>query len=257
MRIATFNINGIKARLPRVLEWLGEAQPDVACLQEIKSQDDPFPRLEFEDMGYHVETHGQKGFNGVALLSKTPMEDVRRGLPGDDEDVQARYIEAKINGFRVGGLYLPNGNPTPGPKYDYKLAWMDRLIAHAKTLLLNEEPLILAGDYNVCPEAVDVYDPKGWADDALYRLETREKFRELLWLGFTDALRVKQPEGQAYTFWDYQAGAWNKDNGVRIDHLLLSAQAADLLKDVVIDRKVRGREKASDHVPVYCDFEMD
>lgn len=257
MRIATYNINGIKARLPRVLEWLDEAQPDVVCFQEIKSEDTPFPRLEIEERGYHLETHGQKGFNGVAILSKHPLEDVKRGLPGDDEDVQARYIEATVKGIRIGGLYLPNGNPSPGPKYDYKLAWMDRLIAHTRALLATEQPFLLIGDYNVCPQAIDVYDPKGWADDALFRLETRKKFRELLWLGLTDAVRAFQSDGHAYTFWDYQAGAWAKDNGLRIDHLLLSPQVADLVKDVGIDRKVRGREKASDHVPVWCELAVD
>ncbi|MFZ5609894.1 MAG: exodeoxyribonuclease III [Pseudomonadota bacterium] len=252
MRIASFNINGIKARLPRLVEWLEQAKPDVVCLQEIKCEDHAFPGLEFKALGYHLETHGQKGFNGVAILSKFPLGEVRRGLPGDEGDAQARYIEAVSGGVRVGCLYLPNGNPAPGPKYDYKLGWMDRLIAHARALLAREEALVLAGDYNVCPAAIDVYDPAGWAEDALYRLETRQKFRALLWLGLTDAIRAVQPAGHAYTFWDYQGGAWAKDHGLRIDHLLLSPQAADRLTSAGIDRQTRGREKASDHVPVWC-----
>lgn len=256
MLIATYNINGIRARLPRLLEWLGEKKPDIVCLQEIKCVDDAFPRLEIEDMGYNVATHGQKGFNGVALLSKSPLEDVVRGLPGDDSDEQARYIEAFTAGVRIGNLYLPNGNPAPGPKYDYKLAWMDRLIAHTRGLLAQEEILVLAGDYNICPADIDVYDPAGWADDALVRAEGRDKFFTLCWLGLTDAIRARQAEGPAYTFWDYQAGAWAKDHGLRIDHLLLSPQATDRLADAGIDRVIRGREKASDHVPAWVQLSL-
>lgn len=256
MLIATFNINGIRARLPRLLEWLSEKQPDVVCLQEIKCIDDAFPRLEIEELGYNIETHGQKSFNGVALLSKSPLEDVVRGLPGDDDDEQARYIEAFTAGLRIGNLYLPNGNPAPGPKFDYKLAWMDRLIAHAKTLLAQEEVMVLAGDYNICPSDIDVYDPAGWAEDALVRPAARDKFFQLHWLGLTDAIRARQPQGHAYTFWDYQAGAWAKDHGLRIDHLMLSPQAADRLTAAGIDRVVRGREKASDHVPVWIELDL-
>jgi len=254
MRIATYNINGVKARLPRLLEWLGETAPDVACLQEIKSIDDNFPRLEIEALGYHLETHGQKAFNGVALLSRTPLEGVRRGLPGDADDEQARYIEARTAGVRVASIYLPNGNPAPGPKWDYKLAWMDRLAAHARGLLKLEEPTVLAGDYNVCPADIDVYDPRGWANDALCRPEARAGFRRIAYLGYTDAIRVAQPTGQAYTFWDYQRGAWPKDHGLRIDHLMLSPQAADRFVTAAVDRKYRGREKASDHAPVWCEL---
>ncbi|RME68893.1 MAG: exodeoxyribonuclease III [Alphaproteobacteria bacterium] len=256
MLIATFNINGIRARLPRLLEWLGEKNPDIVCLQEIKCIDDAFPRLEIEDLGYNVETHGQKGFNGVALLSKSPLEDVVRGLPGDETDDQARYIEAFTAGVRIASLYLPNGNPAPGPKFDYKLAWMERLIAHARDLLRLEENLVLAGDYNICPRDIDVYDPAGWAEDALVRDEGRDKFFALCWLGLTDAVRIFQPDGPAYSFWDYKGGAWAKDHGLRIDHLLLSPQAADTLADAGIDRVVRGREKASDHVPVWCRLDV-
>lgn len=256
MIIATFNVNSIKARLPRVLEWLQSRQPDVACLQEIKSLDENFPRMEIEDLGYNIETHGQKSYNGVAILSKHPIEDVRRGLPGNEADEQARYIEAFTGGVRVGCLYLPNGNPAPGPKYDYKLEWMDHLIAHAKALLDFEEITVLCGDYNVIQRDEDVYNPEGWRDDALFRLATREKFRTLLNLGYTEALRAIKPSGADYTFWDYQRGAWQKDHGLRIDHHLLSPQAADLLKDCQIDKMVRGEERASDHVPIWVDLEV-
>jgi len=252
VRIATFNVNGIGARLPRLLEWLEEAQPDVACLQEIKCQDDNFPRLEITAAGYQVETHGQKGFNGVALLSRTPISDISRGLPGDEEDVQARWIEGTVGGVRIACLYLPNGNPQPGPKFDYKLAWMKRLIDRAGILLASEQPLVLAGDYNVCPSDEDVWDVRAMANDALTQPDSRALYRSLLNLGLTDAIRALIPAGRAYTFWDYQAGAWAKDWGLRIDHLLLSPQAADRLVDAGIDRKVRGREKASDHTPVWC-----
>lgn len=254
MKLATFNINGIKARLPRLLEWLKEADPDVACLQEIKSMDDGFPRLEIEELGYHVETHGQKSFNGVALLSKEPMTDVGRGLPGDDEDEQARFIYATISGVFVACLYLPNGNPCPGPKYDYKLAWMERFHTFGADLLTHERPAVFAGDYNVIPQAIDTHDPAAWADDALYRLETRNTFRRFENLGFTDAIRAVQPEGAAYTFWDYQRGAWQKDDGIRIDHIMLSPQAADMLKSGGIDRAARGKEKSSDHTPVWVEL---
>ncbi len=256
MKIATFNINGVKARLPRLLEWFHEFSPDVACLQEIKSIDDNFPRRAFEDIGYQVETHGQKAFNGVALLSKQPVKAVRRGLPGDAADEQARYIEGTVNGVRIASIYLPNGNPAPGEKFDYKLRWMDRLIDHAAALLLEEWPLVLCGDYNICPRDEDVYDPKGWQDDALCRPESRARFRTLMNLGFTDALRHIMPSGQAYTYWDFQRGAWPKDHGLRIDHFLLSAQAADRLQDCQVDRRPRGKDKASDHTPVWCKLEV-
>ncbi len=255
MKIATFNVNGINARLPRLLEWLDETAPDVACLQEIKSQDSTFPRLEFESRGWQLETHGQKGFNGVALLSRSPMTDIVRGLPGDAADEQARWIEATIHGVRVVCLYLPNGNPQPGPKFDYKLAWMDRMLARAKGLLTSEQPLVMAGDYNVCPTDEDVHDPKAMAADALLQPESRARWRQLCHLGFTDATRAVQPAGRAYTFWDYQAGGWPKDHGLRIDHLLLSPAAADKLSTSGIDRKYRGMEKSSDHTPAWLVLE--
>ena len=259
MKIATFNVNSINARLPRILEWFDKAKPDVAVLQEIKCVDEKFPAMEFEDRGYNVEVHGQKTYNGVALLSKHPVDEVLKGLPGDKTDEQARYIEALImpdnaKPVRVGGLYLPNGNPVPGEKYDYKLKWMKRLKKHAEKLLTHEEAFVLAGDYNVIPQAEDVYDPKAWADDALFRMETREAFREILYLGLTDALRQVDPKGVRYTFWDYQRGCWEKDHGLRIDHLLLSPQAADRFRDAGVDRSERGKEKPSDHVPVWVEL---
>jgi len=260
MRIASFNINGVKARLPALLKWLEEASPDVALLQEIKSVDEGFPREPIEDLGYNVETHGQKGFNGVAILSKRPIEDVSRGLPGDPEDEQARWIEATISGdqraVRVCGLYLPNGNPAPGPKYDYKLAWMDRLQARAEDLIASEEIALMAGDYNVIPQAEDVHNPDQWTDDALYLPQTRAAWRRLLALGYTEAFRALNTAPLNYTFWDYQAGAWNKNNGIRIDHFLLTPQAADLLQDCQIDKKPRGGEKPSDHTPIWIDLDI-
>ncbi len=260
MQIATWNINGVKARLETAIAWLNEARPDVACLQEIKSVDENFPRTAFEDAGYNVVTHGQKGFNGVAILSLKPVEDVARRLPGGEADEQARYLEAVVSGdhtvCRVGCLYLPNGNPVDTDKYSYKLAWMDRLIAHAKVTLALEEPLVLAGDYNVIPQARDAARPENWTEDALFRLETRDKFRELTALGFTDALRSFDQSDGVYTFWDYQAGAWQKNNGIRIDHLLLSAQATDRAIGCRIDKHVRSWEKPSDHVPVIVELDV-
>ena len=258
MKIASFNINGIKARLPALLDWLGEAAPDVAVLQEIKSVDEAFPRDTIEDLGYTVETNGQKGFNGVALLSKLPLEDVRRTLPGDPQDPQSRWIEALVlstKPVRVCGLYLPNGNPAPGQKYDYKLDWMARLQQRADALLADEEPAVLAGDYNVIPQPEDCARPDAWTDDALYLPQTRAAFRRLLNLGLTDALRTISSAPETYTFWDYQAGAWERNNGIRIDHLLLTPQAADRLRDCQIDAQIRGREKPSDHVPIWIDLD--
>ena len=244
LKIATFNVNSIKARLPRVLEWLDDASPDVALLQELKTVDEQFPRLEIEEKGYNVEVHGQKSYNGVAILSKQPIEDVERGLPGDPSDEQARYIEGTIDGVRVASIYLPNGNPTPGEKFDYKLAWMDRLVAHVGNSLLPQEmPFVLGGDYNICPTDDDVYDPIGFADDALCRPESRARFRSLINLGLTEAWRSLHREVGAYSYWDYQAGRWQRDEGVRIDHFLLSPQAADRLNACEIDSKPRGKEK--------------
>lgn len=260
MQIASWNINGVKARLETAVRWLQEAEPDVCCLQEIKSVDEGFPRERFEDLGYNVETHGQKGFNGVAILSKRPPEEVNRRLPGDDDDEQARYIEALIPGTaglaRVASIYLPNGNPIDSPKYPYKLAWMDRLIGHARQHLRNEEILILAGDYNVIPAAIDASKPKAWENDALFLPQTRQKFRELTNLGLTEALRATSAAPDTYTFWDYQAGAWQRNNGIRIDHHLLSPQAADRLTACRIDKHVRGWEKPSDHVPIIIELDV-
>jgi exodeoxyribonuclease-3 len=255
MKIATWNINGVRARIDNLLAWLKESAPDIVCLQEIKCQDDAFPRGEIEALGYHVETHGQKGFNGVALLSKPRPEDVLRGLPGDETDEQSRYIEAVFSveggAVRVGCLYLPNGNPSADPvKYPYKLNWMQRLEAHARERLALEEPFILAGDYNVIPEPHDCWDPKVWEGDALFLPATRQAFRRLENLGLTDAVRATSDGAPLYTFWDYQAGSWQKNWGIRIDHLLLSPEAADRLESTTIEKYVRDWEKPSDHVPV-------
>jgi exodeoxyribonuclease-3 len=258
MKIATFNINGIKARAEALPAWLDEAVPDVVLLQEIKSVDEAFPREIFEERGYNVETHGQKSFNGVAILSKLPLEDVTRGLPGDDDDEQARWIEATVVGktaVRLCGLYLPNGNPAPGPKFDYKLAWMERMRTRAAELLTEEMPAVMAGDYNIIPQAEDAARPEVWTDDALFRPESRAAFRRILNLGYTEAYRAREPRPGHYSFWDYQAGAWQKNNGIRIDHLLLSPQAADLLVGTGIDKEVRGRDKPSDHVPVWIELD--
>jgi exodeoxyribonuclease III len=254
MKLATFNINGIKARIEALPAWLASANPDVVCLQEIKSVDESFPREVFEGLGYRVETHGQKGFNGVAILSKLPLRDLRRGLPGDDTDEQARWIEAVVDAgrpVRVCGLYLPNGNPAPGPKYDYKLGWMARMEARVQELLAAEEHFVCLGDYNVIPQAADAAKPEAWVTDALYLPESRAALRRMANLGLTDAVRVRQPGPGVYTFWDYQAGAWERNNGIRIDHLMLSPQVADRLEEAGIDKAVRGGEKPSDHVPVW------
>ncbi len=251
--IATWNVNSVRQRLPHLIDYLKQQSPEALCLQEIKCVDEAFPRAEIEDLGYNVATHGQKGFNGVAILAKRPFE-VERGLPGDSSDEQSRYIEAVIpmerGALRLACIYLPNGNPAPGEKYDYKLAFMERLIRHARGLLKLEEPLALAGDFNVIPEPRDAAHPEQWTQDALYLPETRAKFRELMALGFTDALRAVSDDAGLYTFWDYQAGGWQRNNGIRIDHVLLSPQAADRLASVAIDKEMRGREKASDHVPL-------
>lgn len=259
MKIATFNINGIKARLPALLDWLQSAEADVVLLQEIKSMDENFPREPIEDLGYTVETHGQKSFNGVAILSKLPLEDIKRGLPGDKDDEQARWIEATVIGdktaVRVCCLYLPNGNPAPGPKYDYKLNWMKRLKKRAEALLKDEEPFLMAGDYNTIPQPEDCWDTKPWEEDALFLPGTREAFHRIVNLGFTDAFRVRNAAPMNYTFWDYQAGAWQKNHGIRIDHFLLSPSCADLLNDCRIDREVRGKDKPSDHVPIWVELD--
>lgn len=253
MRIATWNVNSVNARLETVLAWLGEHQPDVVCFQEIKCVDEKFPREPFESLGYNVETHGQKSYNGVALLSKLPMSDVRRGLPGDPSDEQARYIEAVIEAphpVRVGGLYLPNGNPIGTEKFAYKLGWFDRLNAHARDLLALEEAFVLCGDYNVIPTPNDARNPSAWVDDALFQPESRAAFRTLCNLGLSDShLLGHEPPG-TFTFWDYQAGAWQRDHGIRIDFHLLSPQAADRFAGIETHRQAREMDKPSDHVPV-------
>lgn len=259
MRIATWNVNSINARIETVTAWFKQAQPDVACLQEIKCLDENFPREVFEGLGYNIAVHGQKSYNGVALLSKTPIEDVRRGLPGDDGDDHARYLEAVTGGerpIRVGCLYLPNGNPIGTEKFAYKLAWMERLRRHASELLALEEPLALAGDWNVIPEPTDADDPASWMGDALFQPETRAAFRAIKWLGLTEAYLAADGRPNQYTFWDYQAGAWRRDHGIRIDHVLLSPQAADRLRGVEIDKDVRGWDKPSDHVPVIVELDL-
>lgn len=258
MKIATWNINGVKARLETALTWLGEASPDIACLQEIKSVDEGFPSERFEELGYNVATHGQKSFNGVAILSKLPLDEVTRGLPGDDSDEQARYIEALVStetgAVRIVCLYLPNGNPLGTEKFPYKLAWMDRLEARVRALMAEEIPLIVCGDYNVIPEPRDASRPEAWTGDALFQPESRSRFRALENLGLLDAIRATDQGDGVFTFWDYQAGAWQKNNGIRIDHLLLSPQAADKLERAGIDKHTRGWEKPSDHVPVWVEL---
>jgi exodeoxyribonuclease-3 len=261
MRIATWNVNSIKQRVEPVLRWLKEREPDIVCLQEIKCVDDAFPRATFEDMGYNVATYGQKTYNGVAIFSKFPLEEVERGLPGNDgSDEHARYMEAVVSvsggTVRVASIYLPNGNPAPGPKYDYKLAWIERLRAHARERLALEETMVLAGDYNVIPTPQDVHDPKLWTKDALFLPPTRMAWHSLTNLGLTDAIRATSDDPGLYTFWDYQAGAFQKNNGIRIDHLLLSPQAADRLTAAGIDRAMRGGEQPSDHVPVWIELNV-
>jgi exodeoxyribonuclease-3 len=261
MRIATWNVNSVRQRLDHLLTWLQDSAPDIVCLQEIKCVDEAFPREAIEALGYNVVTHGQKTFNGVALLSKYPIEESKLGLAGDDEDLHARFIEGvvslKSGVMRVACLYLPNGNPVDTEKYPYKLKWMSRLHEFARLRLQTEEPLILAGDFNVIPAPADVHNPAAWANDALFKPQTRESFQALLGLGLTDALRAVTDEPGQYTFWDYQAGAWQKNWGIRIDHLLLSPQASDRLTNVGIDKYVRAWEKPSDHVPVWIDLDLE
>lgn len=254
-RIASFNINGIKARLPRLLEWLEETQPDIACLQEIKTQDEGFPAAVFEKIGYGAIWHGQKSFNGVAILARDaqPVE-TKRGLDGEPEDEHSRYLEADVHGLRVASIYLPNGNPQPGPKFDFKLRWMERLRKRAKEIWDTEMPAVLAGDYNVIPRDNDVFSVKAMQSDALMQPESRAAYQRLLGDGWTDAIGTLCPAGHVWTYWDYQAGAWQRDNGFRIDHLLLSPRAADRLKSVGVDKDHRGREKASDHAPTWIEL---
>lgn len=252
MKIVTYNVNGIRARLPRLLEWLEEQKPDLVCLQELKCADESLPKGEVEAAGYHGFWHGQKGFNGVAILAGGEGLKVRQvGLSGDPEDAHSRYIEAELGDLVVASLYLPNGNPTGTEKFDYKLAWMERLRKHAAGLLLEERPVVLAGDWNVVPTDEDVFSARAMAHDALLQPETRAAFRRIVNQGWTDAIRARYPEGPVYTFWDYTAGCWQRDAGFRIDHLLLSPQAADRFMDAGVDKEYRGREKASDHTPTW------
>jgi exodeoxyribonuclease-3 len=261
MRIATWNVNSIKQRMDNLRAWIAERAPDLICLQETKCVDDAFPRLEFEALGYNVAVHGQKTFNGVAILSKAPFDEVTPGLPGDNADDHARFLEAVISTtsgvVRIASIYLPNGNPPSTDKYSYKIKWMDRLIRYADERLALQEPLILAGDYNVIPTASDARNPSAWTNDALFLPQTRAKFRALCNLGLTDSVRAGSDQGGLYTFWDYQAGAWQKNDGIRIDHMLLSPQAADRLVSARIDRHVRSWEKPSDHVPVVIDLAIE
>ena len=260
MKIATWNVNSVRKRTGNLVAWLQEAKPDIVVLQEIKAQEPQFPTLEVEAAGYKAAIVGQKGFNGVAFLSHHAFDVTARALPGAAEDEPARYVEGRVHTPRgpltVGGLYLPNGNPVGTEKFTYKLAWMERLLAHARELLSREEMFVLCGDYNVCPTEMDVFDPKAFAGDALCQPESRAAFRKLLNLGLTDAVRAFHPDGEQYTFWDYQAGAWPKGNGLRIDHLLLSPQAADRLTAVGIDKAERGKTEPSDHVPVWCELDV-
>jgi exodeoxyribonuclease-3 len=260
MKIATWNINGVKARIDSLTRWLGEANPDVVCLQEIKTVDEGFPREAIEALGYNIAVHGQKGFHGVAILSKFAIDEAKPRLPGDDTDEHSRFLEAVIShpggALRVASIYLPNGNPIGTEKFAYKLAWMERLRHHVDMLLRHEEVLVLGGDYNVIATPQDAHDPEAWLGDALFQPESRAAFRRLCNLGLTDAIAATHPGGGHFTFWDYQAGAWQKDNGIRIDHLLLSPQASDRLKAAGIDRKTRGWEKPSDHVPVWIDLDL-
>jgi exodeoxyribonuclease-3 len=261
MRLATWNVNSIKQRMDNLLAWLAERQPDLVCLQETKCVDDAFPRLELEALGYNVAAHGQKTFNGVAILSKLPFDEVTPRLPGSDEDDHARFIEAVVSikggALRIASIYLPNGNPVGTDKYSYKIKWMDRLIRYADERLQLEEPLLLAGDYNVIPTTADARRPELWTKDALFLPQTRERFRALCNLGLTDAVRAGSDEPGLYTFWDYQAGAWQKNDGIRIDHVLMSPQATDRLVNAQIDRHVRSWEKPSDHVPVVVELDLE
>lgn len=254
MRIASWNVNSAKARQDHILDYLKAGSADVLLIQETKTQDVNFPVDLYQDAGWNVVFHGQKSYNGVAIAARQPLTDVMSGLPGDAEDEQARYMEATIDGVRVATIYLPNGNPAPGPKFDYKLAWMERLNIRAEELLRDEIPVVLAGDFNVIPQDIDCYDPPGWEGDALTRAESRAAFNRLSLLGYTDALRACHPGQVLYSYWDYQAGAWQKDNGVRIDHLMLSPEAADRLVAAEVDKGPRGLEKPSDHTPVWVDL---
>ncbi len=255
MKIATYNINGVNGHLPVLLRWLRESSPDIACLQELKAPQDKFPEQAIQDAGYTALWHGQKSWNGVAILARDrPIKEIRRALPGDPDDMHSRYIEAMIDGLHVACLYLPNGNPAPGPKFDYKLRWLERLTDHAAALLSSKTPVVMTGDYNVIPTERDVYKPERWVDDALFRPETRSAFKTLVAQGWTDALRKLYPEETIYTFWDYFRDAYGRNAGLRIDHFLLSPQVVGRLAAAGVDREVRGWEKSSDHAPVWIEL---
>ena len=255
MKIATYNVNGVNGRLPVLLRWLGESKPDIVCLQELKAPQEKFPESAIRDAGYHAIWHGQKSWNGVAILSRTAQpQEIRRVLPGDPEDSHSRYIEASVDDLTIGCLYLPNGNPAPGPKFDYKLSWFRRLTAHAAELFASGKPVILTGDYNVMPTELDVYKPESWVDDALFRPEVRLAFKNLVAQGWTDAIRHLHPDEKIYTFWDYFRNAFGRNAGLRIDHFLLSPQLAKRLKATGVNRDVRGWEKSSDHAPVWIEL---
>lgn len=255
MKVATYNVNGVNGRLPVLLRWLAESQPDVVCLQELKAPDEKFPEQAIKDAGYNAIWHGQKSWNGVAILARNmEIKELRRGLPGDTDDLQSRYLEAMVNNVVIGCLYLPNGNPAPGPKLEYKLAWFERLHKHAEQLLSFELPVILAGDFNVMPTELDVYKPERWVDDALFRPEVREAFHKLVGQGWTDALRTMHPDEVIYTFFDYFRNAYGRNAGLRIDHFLLSPQLKNHLKAAQVDHHVRGWEKTSDHAPVWIEI---
>ena len=256
MLVVTYNVNSINSRLDALIQYLGERQPDVVCLQELKAPQDKFPLQAIQDAGYHALWHGQKSWNGVAILTREPAQEVQRGLPGDETDEQSRYIEAVYKGILIAGLYLPNGNPAPGPKFDYKLAWMERLRLRGLELLAQGIPAVLAGDFNVIPTERDVYKPERWVDDALFRPETRAAFERLIDQGWLDSLRAIHPDETIYTFWDYFRNAFGRDAGIRIDHLLLSPKLQPALKDAGVDKFVRGREKPSDHAPTWVELDM-
>ena len=256
MRIASWNVNSMKARLGHVIDYCKAGHTDIILAQELKMTDENFPYDAFAEIGWNVAVHGQKTYNGVAILSPHPIENVENRLAGDEQDEQARFIQAEIGGLHVASIYLPNGNPCPGPKFDYKLGWMDRLDRVATELLASEKPVILGGDYNVIPQAIDCYDENSWINDAAYHPETRSRYFKLVHKGYTDAFRAIHPQGQYFSFWDYQAGAWQKNNGIRIDHLLLSPEAANLLQNAGIDKGPRGLERASDHTPIWCDIDI-
>ena len=255
MRIVTYNVNSVNARLPNLLRWLAETTPEVVCLQELKSIQENFPHAAIRDAGYGVIWHGQKSWNGVAILARgSDPEEIRRALPGDPDDVHSRYIEAMIGGVVIGCLYLPNGNPAPGPKFEYKLRWLNRFLAHAAELLLSGAPVVLAGDYNIIPAEADVYKPERWVEDALFRIEVREAFAHLLKHGWVDSLRALHPQEEIYTFWDYFRNAYGRNAGLRIDHILLSPSLAPRLSAAGVDREVRGWPKASDHAPAWIEL---